>query len=98
MKAGRPKSSTRTMDRHRLNAGPDQDPTFQFDADTDPNPDPDPTPIFTNDEKYEFFKTFFTSVPCSLHCFIFLISVMTVIIFNILDSTYIEIFRKKIIF
>jgi hypothetical protein len=46
------------MDRQRLNADPDQDPTFQFDADTDPNPDPDPTPTFTHVEKSEFFKTF----------------------------------------
>jgi hypothetical protein len=73
------------MDGHRFNADPHQDPTFQFDADTDPKPDPDPTPTLTHVEKYEFLKTFFTSVLCSLHCFIFFISVMSVIIFNILD-------------
>jgi hypothetical protein len=64
------------VDRHRFDADPD--PTFHFDA--DPHPVPDPTPSYTQVGKSEFFFTFFHS-NASLHFFIFLISVIGVIIF-----------------
>ncbi len=77
------------MDRHRFDAGPDPDPTFYFDADT--HPGPDATPSFTFVAKSEFL--FFTHSSTSLHCFmmmtfIFLVIVIGVIIFNILDSVW----------
>ncbi len=53
------------------------DPTFSFDA----YPDPDPTPTFFTVWKIVFFS-FFTL----LHCFIFLVSIVGVAIFNILYS------------
>jgi hypothetical protein len=39
------------VDRHRVDAEPIPDPTFQFDADTEP----DPTPDFTDVGKAELF-------------------------------------------
>ncbi len=65
------------VNRLRLDADPD--PTFHFDAD----PDPDPNPRFTHVRT--IFFTFIHSCA-SLHCFIFLVSVIFVIIFNILNS------------
>jgi hypothetical protein len=74
------------VNRHRFGADPDgdPDPTFHFDADPDPDTksNPDPTLIFTHVGKSE---NVFTAISC-LHCFIFLVSVIGVIMFNILDS------------
>jgi hypothetical protein len=39
------------VDRHRVDAEPNPDPTFQFDVDTEP----DPTPDFTDVGKAELF-------------------------------------------
>jgi hypothetical protein len=39
------------VDRHRFDADPNPDPTFQFDAETDPDPSPD----FTDVGKAELF-------------------------------------------
>ncbi len=64
------------MDRHCLDADPDT--TFHFDA------YPDPAPNFTHHEKSELFLLLFKAAR--LHCFIFLVSVIVIIIFNILDS------------
>jgi hypothetical protein len=50
----------------------------RFDAD----PDPDPSPSFTKVGKFEVLNLF----TAEAHCFIFLISVEGVIIFNILRS------------
>jgi hypothetical protein len=73
------------VDRHRIDANPDpdQDPTFLANSD----PDLDPSPCFTHIEKSE---TFLTSIhiSASLHCFIFLASIIGVTIFNILDSIF----------
>ncbi len=60
------------MDRHRFDADPD--PTFYFDAD----PVPDPSSIYTQVRKSEIVFDF-----SSQHCFIFLISIIDDIIFNI---------------
>jgi hypothetical protein len=78
------------VDRHRVDDDPDQDPTFHFDA------DPDPTPSLTHTRigQSEFFYTFI-HINDSLHCFIFLVSVVDVI--DVMGSfqyveQYIEIF------
>ncbi len=65
------------MDQHHVDADPD--PTFHFDA----NPDSYPVPAdsLTLAEKSYFFLLIHSSA--SLHCFIFLVSVIGVIIFNI---------------
>jgi hypothetical protein len=52
-----------------------------------PDSDPYPTPSFTHVEKSEIFVN---SQKC-----IFIVIVTSVIFFNILDSTYIEIFWEK---
>ncbi len=69
------------MDRHSFDADPD--PTFQFDA----YQDPDPFPIFTDVGKPEILLIFLHS-SASLHCFIFLFSIILVgfINTNIYDS------------
>jgi hypothetical protein len=64
---------------------------FNFDADSDPNPDPAPTTSFTHDGKSEIFFSFIHS-SASLHCFIFLVSVIGVTIFNILEIKFVAIF------
>ncbi len=56
------------LDRHRFDADPD--PTFYFDADPD----------FPYAGKFHFFPFFHSSA--SLHCFVFLVSVIGVVIFN----------------
>ncbi len=68
-------------DRHRFDADPDPDPTFYFDGDPDPDPNSNPNPnsSYTQVGKSDFFYV-------SLHCFIFLFSVIGVINFSILDS------------
>jgi hypothetical protein len=67
-------SMPNVVDPHRFDADPFPDPTFYFDADPDPDPYPDPTQSFSH---------MFTAA--SLHCFDFLVSVIGVIVFNILD-------------
>ena len=57
------------VDRHRFDAGPDQDPTFHFDADPDSYPDPDPTLSFTHVGKSE--KIGLYSQQCQLIVFYF---------------------------
>jgi hypothetical protein len=69
---------TSAVDRHRFDADPD--PTFYFDV--DPDPDPYPTSSYKQVGKSKFFLTFIHS-NASLHCFIFLISVIGVVIFSI---------------
>ncbi|MFN9944877.1 MAG: hypothetical protein ACK56I_35965, partial [bacterium] len=71
---------TSTEDRHRFDADPDPDSTFHFYA----GPDPD-SPSFTHDGKSDIFSPFIHSCT-SLNCFICLISVTRVRIFNILYS------------
>jgi hypothetical protein len=56
------------VDRHRVDADPDLDPTIHFDADPDPNPDR--TPSFKHVGSQNFFFTFMHS-SVSLLCFIF---------------------------
>jgi uncharacterized membrane protein len=76
------------VDRHRFDADPD--PTFHFAA----YPDPDPTPSFTHVGISDFFDIFYSLIflisfiysTVSLHIFIFLVSVLGALIFNILDS------------
>ncbi len=75
--------SSVVVDRHRFGADPDADPdpTFHFDA----GPDPDPTTLsFTHVGKS---KNSFHS-NASLYCFIFLVSVIGVIMFNIMNNIF----------
>jgi hypothetical protein len=65
------------VDRHSFDVDPD--PTVHSDAD----PDPDPTTGFIHVGKSEFFRFRFIHSSASLHCFILLISVTGVKIFNI---------------
>jgi hypothetical protein len=80
------------VDRYHFNADPDQEPTFHFDADPDPDQDadldPDHIPQILHMMEIDIFFTFIPS-NASLHCFIFLISVIDAKIFNV------EIFWKK---
>jgi hypothetical protein len=64
------------VDLHHVDVDPDPNPTFNFDA----NPDPDPTPSFTHVGKNKKL----TEMAAFIFCF--LISVIGVIIFRILDS------------
>jgi hypothetical protein len=70
------------VDRCRFDADPfpDPDPTFHFDAD----PDLDPTDLRMMGKSYIFYIIHSST---RLHGFIFLISDVGVIIFNILDCT-----------
>jgi hypothetical protein len=83
------------VDRHHSDADPD--PTFQFDTD----PDQDPLPSFTHVGKSENFDlNWFTlnDSSTSLHCFIFLVGVIDVKIFNIWKTNqYFGIFWKKVV-
>ncbi len=72
------------MDPHRLDADPD--PTFPFDADLDP------TPSLHMKKSQVFFFTLFKAA--SLHCFIFLVSVISDHKFQYIGH-FIEIVRKK---
>jgi hypothetical protein len=79
------------VDRHNINADPD--PIFHFEAD----PDPDPTLSFAHGGKLDHFLLTY-SQQCqftSLHLVRHL--VIGVIIFNIMDSIYFEIFWKRIV-
>jgi hypothetical protein len=70
----------RDVDWHRFDADPDSDPTFNINA--------DPAPGFTPLEhvgKSELVLTFMHS-SASLHCFIFLATVIGVIILNFLGQ------------
>jgi hypothetical protein len=81
------------MDRHRFDVGPDPGPTFYFDAD----PDPAPTLSYTHVGKSEFFLLFTrTAVPVYI-VFFFLLSVIGVIIFSVLDRIF-EFVGKKIVY
>jgi hypothetical protein len=61
------------------------DPDLTFHCDANPDPDPGPNPCFTHAEKSE--KKFTLIHSCvSLYSFIFLASVIGVIVFHILDS------------
>ncbi len=64
---------------------PDPDPTFHFDAYTDTDTEPDSTQDLDILENPIFLTLIHSSAR--LHCFIFLVSIKSVIIFNILDST-----------
>jgi hypothetical protein len=66
---------------HRVDADPD--PGITFFLDPDPATDPDPTPCFTHVEQTNKKFTLIHSND-SLHCFIFLVSVIGDRIFNIL--------------
>ncbi len=70
------------MDWHRFYADPDS--TFHFDPDPDPNQDPDSTPVLHVLENQNFLD--FIHSSARLNCFIFLVSVIGIISFNILDS------------
>jgi hypothetical protein len=48
------------MDRHHVDADPDEGPTFHFDA--DPDPDPDPTLSLTHVGKSKKNLLLFTAV------------------------------------
>ncbi len=78
------------MERHRVDADPDQDPIFNFLC----RSRSDPTPSFTRVGESEKDMTFIQSSVC-LPCFIFLPCVLGVKIFSILDKQYIDIFWKK---
>jgi hypothetical protein len=80
------------VDWHRFDADPDLDPTFNINSD----PAPGSTPL-EHVGKSELKLTFMHS-SASLHCFIFLATVIDVIILNFLGQhvTYIEIFRTKV--
>ncbi len=69
------------MDRHRFVANPDPDSVLYFDAD----PDPEPTLGFTHVWKVIFYFIFCLNSSACSHCFIFLVSVIRVIILNILE-------------
>jgi hypothetical protein len=71
----------------------DPDPTFYYDP--DPDSDTGPTPRFTRVGKSEISFAFIHSIASS-HCFTFLVSVISVISFNILGQ-FVEIFCKKLV-
>ena len=74
-----PNCPSSLLDRHRFDADPDSDLTFHFNADRDPNPDPTSSQL----ENQNFF--YFHSQQF-LVTFIFLVIVISVIIFRILVS------------
>ncbi len=78
------KITTGTTGNNRIGIGfdADPDPTFKYDTDSDP----DPIPNFTHVGKSLFFLLLFKAVLV----YIFLVSVIVVIIFNIFDSTFIN--------
>jgi hypothetical protein len=65
---------SRVVDRRRVDADRDWDPTFHFDAD----PDPYPELSFTRVRKSEVFSLILTA-EASLHCSVLLVSVKDVI-------------------
>jgi hypothetical protein len=65
------------VDQYRSFRNPDS--TFHFDADPDSNPNT--APSFSHIGKSEKFSTFIHSIS-NLHCFIFLFSVIGIVIFN----------------
>ncbi len=71
---------------HCFDADPDPDPTYHFNADPDPDQDPEQDPSLSFTHVGKSVQTFIHS-SASLYCFIFLVSVIGVIIFNILDNT-----------
>jgi hypothetical protein len=66
---------TCVVDRHRIDAGPDPDPTFHFNTDTDSGPNP--ILSFTHVGKSEKNVNFIHS-NASLLCFILLVSIVGV--------------------
>ncbi len=68
-----------SINGHILKYDADPDPNYHFDA--DPNSDPDPNPILTHERKLEILFYLYSQM-----CFIFLVSVIDVKIFTILDS------------
>ncbi len=65
------------MDWHRFDADPDSDPTFNINADSAPGSTP-----LEHVGKSELVLTFMHSSSASLHGFIFLATIIGVIIFN----------------
>jgi hypothetical protein len=86
------------VDRHRFDA--DQDPNFHFDADPNPDldrhqndadPHADPIPRYEHVVENQIFLLLSHSISC-LQCFIFLISVNRVVIFDTYFGQHIDIF------